>query len=173
MHDYGVAVRLEDAETGKVITSVVATRDAAGKVTKISRQLFGVSGEGLKLKANHKYRVVGEYDNPDQRDQGQGRDGPHGRPVRARRHEQVAARSIPSDPDYQRDLASLQVPARRGQGMTMDHGRRTTAEGRMQMDQAGTRWTMARWTSTREPSEPRGRDRYGGSRATRLRRPHP
>ena len=64
MHDYGVRVRLEDAETGKVITSVVATRDSAGKVSKISRKLYGVSGEGLKLKANHRYRVVGEYDNP-------------------------------------------------------------------------------------------------------------
>ena len=64
MHDYGVGVRLEDAETGKVITRVVATRDTAGKVIKMSRKLYGVSGDGLKLKANHKYRVVGEYDNP-------------------------------------------------------------------------------------------------------------
>ena len=51
MHDYGVGVRLEDAETGKVIARVVATRDPKGKVIKISRKLFGVSGEGLKLKA--------------------------------------------------------------------------------------------------------------------------
>ena len=41
-----------------------ATRDSAGKVSKVSRKLFGVSGEGLKLKGNHRYRVVGEYDNP-------------------------------------------------------------------------------------------------------------
>ena len=64
MHDYGVGVRLEDAETGKVITRVVATRDSAGQVTKVSRKLYGVSGDGLKLKANHRYRVVGDYDNP-------------------------------------------------------------------------------------------------------------
>jgi hypothetical protein len=64
LHDYGVRVRLEDAETGKVLTVVNATRDSTGKVTKVSRRLFAVSGEGLKLKANHRYRVVGEYDNP-------------------------------------------------------------------------------------------------------------
>ena len=64
MHDYGVRVRLEDVETGKVLIAVTATRDSAGKVSKMSRKLFGVSGEGMKLKGNHRYRVVGEYDNP-------------------------------------------------------------------------------------------------------------
>ena len=64
LHDYGVRVRLKDAETGKVLTEVEATRDSAGKVSKVSRHLFGVTGEGLKLKGNHRYRVVGEYDNP-------------------------------------------------------------------------------------------------------------
>jgi hypothetical protein len=64
LHDYGVRVRLEDAETGKVLTVVEGTRDSTGKVTAVSRKLFGVSGEGLKMKADHRYRVVGEYDNP-------------------------------------------------------------------------------------------------------------
>ena len=64
MHDYGSKVRLEDAETGKVLTQVVAQRDSAGKLVKMSRKLFGVSGKGLRLKPNHRYRVVGEYDNP-------------------------------------------------------------------------------------------------------------
>ncbi len=64
LHDYGVRVRLEDVETGKVLAVVDASRDSAGKVTKVSRRLFGVTGEGLKLKGNHRYRVVGEYDNP-------------------------------------------------------------------------------------------------------------
>jgi len=64
MHDYGSSVRLVDAETGKVLTQVKAERDAAGKLLKVSRKLFGVSGEGLRLKAKHRYRVVGEYDNP-------------------------------------------------------------------------------------------------------------
>ena len=64
LHDYGSNVRLEDAETGKVLTTVAATRTADGKVTKIGRRLFGVTGAGLTLKANHRYRVVGTYDNP-------------------------------------------------------------------------------------------------------------
>src|SRR3982751_3902128 len=45
MHDYGTRVRLEDAETGKVITRIVATRDSSGKLIKMSRKLYGVSGE--------------------------------------------------------------------------------------------------------------------------------
>ena len=64
MHDYGTRVRLEDAESGKVLTQVVAERDSLGKVVRVGRKLFGVSGNGLRLKANHKYRVVGYYDNP-------------------------------------------------------------------------------------------------------------
>lgn len=64
MHDYGVAVRLEDAQTGKVLTQISTTRTPDGKVTKIGRRLFGVAGEGLRLKAGRKYRVVGVYDNP-------------------------------------------------------------------------------------------------------------
>jgi hypothetical protein len=64
MHDYGIRVRLEDAETGKVLTQVVAQRAPDGKLVKMSRKLFGVSGKGLRLKAKRRYRVVSEYDNP-------------------------------------------------------------------------------------------------------------
>ncbi len=64
IHDYGVAVRLEDAESGKVLTEVKATRAPDGKVIKIGRRLFAVSGEGIHMKAGHRYRVVGVYDNP-------------------------------------------------------------------------------------------------------------
>jgi hypothetical protein len=64
MHDYGVAVRLEDAESGKVLSQIETARTPDGKVTKIGRKLFGVTGQGLLLKAGKKYRVVGVYDNP-------------------------------------------------------------------------------------------------------------
>jgi hypothetical protein len=64
MHDYGRRVRLEDAESGKVLTEVVAERAPDGKLVKVSREIFGVSGQGLRLKAGHRYRVIGEYDNP-------------------------------------------------------------------------------------------------------------
>jgi hypothetical protein len=108
LHDYGSGVRLEDAETGKVLTRVNAERDAEGKLVKVSRKLFGVSGEGLRLKANHRYRVVGEYDNPT----GKLR-------VKGAMASMVGLfvpddlKSWPTidprDPDYQRDLASLDV----------------------------------------------------------------
>lgn len=64
LHDYGTSVLLEDAVSGKVLTSVLATRTADGKVLKVGRRLFAVRGEGLTLRANHRYRVVGNYDNP-------------------------------------------------------------------------------------------------------------
>jgi hypothetical protein len=126
MHDYGVDVRLEDAQTGKVLTSVVATRDPQGKVTKISRRLFGVSGEGLKLKANHRYRVVGDYDNPTNETKIKGAMA-HMVGLFVPDDMSKWPQIDPSDPTYERDLASLQVrgegPAHEGmkEGMKMDH----------------------------------------------------
>jgi hypothetical protein len=137
MHDYGVGVRLEDAETGKVITSVVATRDAQGKVTKVSRRLFGVSGEGLKLKANHRYRVVGDYDNPTSETKVKGAMA-HMVGLFVPDDMSKWPRIDPSDPTYQRDLASLQVRGEGAghQGMKMDHDQMD--HGQMQMDQGPT-----------------------------------
>lgn len=63
LHDYGLSVRLEDVESGKVIARVTADRDEKGMVSGVSRSLPGVRGAGLKLKAGHRYRVVGEYNN--------------------------------------------------------------------------------------------------------------
>ena len=86
----------------------------------MSRKLFGVSGEGLKLKANHRYRVVGEYDNPTNETRVKG----------AMAH--MVGLFVPDDmkrwpainsqdPIYQRDLASLQ--GRGGGAMAgMHHG---------------------------------------------------
>lgn len=64
LHDYGVGVRLEDVATGKVLGQVHATLAADGKITKITRSLPGVGGDGIRLKAGRKYRVVGSYLNP-------------------------------------------------------------------------------------------------------------
>jgi hypothetical protein len=73
----------------------------------VERHLFGIWGDGLKLEANHRYRLIGEYDNPT------------GEPL-----ERVMAHMVglfvpddmsqwpsidPTDPDYRRDLASLQM----------------------------------------------------------------
>ena len=64
LHDYGREVRLEDAENGKVLIRVLAKTRPDGTLRRLERRLFGVTGEGLKLKAGHRYRVVAVYDNP-------------------------------------------------------------------------------------------------------------
>jgi hypothetical protein len=109
MHDYGSFVKLEDAESGKELARVNAKRDSTGKVLGMSRKLFGVSGEGLKLKPNHRYKVVGVYDNPTSETRTRG----------AMAH--MVGLFVPddmnqwpavdkTDPTMRRDLASLQVP---------------------------------------------------------------
>jgi hypothetical protein len=108
MHDYGSRVWLEDVETGKVLTQVRAERDAEGKLVKMSRKLFGVSGEGLRLKPNHRYRVVGEYDNPTGELRVKGAMASMVGlfvPDDIKRWPAVD----PRDPAYQRDLASLEL----------------------------------------------------------------
>ncbi|MEP7228238.1 MAG: hypothetical protein ABI785_12800 [Gemmatimonadales bacterium] len=108
VHDYGSGVRLEDAETGKVLTQVKAERDAQGKLVKVSRKLFGVSGEGLRLKPRHRYRVVGEYDNPTGKLRVKGAMASMvGLFVPDDMNRWPAV--DPRDPTYQRDLASLEV----------------------------------------------------------------
>jgi hypothetical protein len=120
LHDYGVRVRLEDAETGKVLTTVTATRDSAGKVLKVSRKLFGVSGEGLKLKANHRYRVIGEYDNPTNETLVRGAMA-HMSGIFSPDDMSKWPAIDPSNPDYQRDLVSLQVRGT-GEAAAENHG---------------------------------------------------
>ncbi len=131
MHDYGVSVRLEDAETGRVVTRVVATRDAKGKVTKVSRKLYGVSGDGLKLKVHHKYRVVADYDNPTNETRIKGAMA-HMVGLFVPDDMSQWPKIDPSDPAYQRDLASLQVGGETAQAM--DHGGHGGHTGGAQMD---------------------------------------
>jgi hypothetical protein len=116
LHDYGVRVRLEDAETGKVITTVQATRDSAGKVSEVSQKLYGVSGEGLKLKANHRYRVVGVYDNPTGKTLVRGAMA-HMAGLFVPDDIEDWPKIDPSNPEYRRDMAALQV-----RGTTADQG---------------------------------------------------
>jgi hypothetical protein len=88
------------------LTEVVAERTPDGKLVKVSRKLFGVSGSGLKLKAGHRYRVVGEYDNPT----GELRvNGAMAHMVGLFVPDNLKQWPAidPRDPTYQRDLASL------------------------------------------------------------------
>lgn len=64
LHDYGVAVRFEDAETGKVLVRLKSDRNDKGEISKVGRFIWGFHEEALPIEANHKYRVVAEYDNP-------------------------------------------------------------------------------------------------------------
>ena len=133
LHDYGVSVRLEDAETGKVLTQVKATRDSAGKLLKVSRKLFGVTGDGLKLRANHRYRVVGVYDNPTNVTEKRGAMA-HMSGIFAPDDIRQWPAIDPGNPDYQRDLVSLQV---RGTGEAAAEGGSPVPSGRADHGDAG------------------------------------
>lgn len=120
MHDYGVRVRLIDVESGKEVTEVAAKLDSTGKIIGVERHLFGIWGDGLKLEANRRYRLVGEYENPT------------GEPL-ARVMAHMVGLFVPdnmsrwptidpADPDYQRDLASLQVTVTAAQTASHEHG---------------------------------------------------
>ena len=64
LHDYGAAIRVEDALTGAVLASVVARRDADGSVREVSRDFPGLWVPGPRLEANRRYLIVVVYDNP-------------------------------------------------------------------------------------------------------------
>lgn len=113
LHDYGVEVRLEDAETGRVITKLEAERDPAGHVEgveqRIYRRFFKLLDARIPLKAGVRYRVVGVYDNPT------GQSIPDGGMAH------IVGLFVPDDPDawpaldrsseaYRRDVAALPLP---------------------------------------------------------------
>ena len=64
MHDYAVSWRLEDAETGKTLVNLNTTRTADGQLVTLGQRVFGGHEESLPLLAQHRYRIVAEYDNP-------------------------------------------------------------------------------------------------------------
>ena len=64
LHDHGVELRLEDAESNRVLARIRARRDSAGALLEIGRTRFPLKGKGLRLHANRRYRVVAVYDNP-------------------------------------------------------------------------------------------------------------
>ncbi|MDT8341087.1 MAG: hypothetical protein RQ751_06205 [Longimicrobiales bacterium] len=68
VHDYGVEVRLEEVETGRVLFRLESDRDGEGRVSsveqKIFRSFFGLFESGIRLEPGRSYRVVGVYDNP-------------------------------------------------------------------------------------------------------------
>lgn len=64
LHDHGVELRLEDAESGKVLARIRAKRTAEGRLVDVRRTMFPFRQHGLRLRGGHRYRVVAVYDNP-------------------------------------------------------------------------------------------------------------
>ena len=64
MHDYAVEMRLEDVLTGKVMARIKTRRQPDGRLISVNMTRFLFKWGGLRLKANHPYRVVAVYDNP-------------------------------------------------------------------------------------------------------------
>lgn len=62
LHDYGVAMQLEDAESGAVLVRLAASRDASGRVQSVARKFYAANA--IRLREGHRYRVVAEYDSP-------------------------------------------------------------------------------------------------------------
>lgn len=64
MHNYGTGMWLEDVESGKVITRIMPDLDSTGSIEHMPVKLYGIYGEGLKVHANRRYRMVATYRNP-------------------------------------------------------------------------------------------------------------
>jgi hypothetical protein len=129
LHDYGREVRLEDAETGKVLTRVEARTRADGTLRGVERRLFGVSGEGLRLKGGHRYRVVAVYENPTTDTLVKGAMGSMVG-IFAPKDMRSWPRIEPADSQFQRDLKFL---ARRGAKSMQQHRHTMTASDTMPM----------------------------------------
>lgn len=113
LHDYGMEVRLEEAETGKVIARIPAKRRPDGRLRGMGIKLYGVAGEGVRLEAGKRYRVVAAYDNPTDRTL---INGAMGSIVGIFAPDDLSRWPAidPEDPGYKRDLRFL---ARRGGAM--------------------------------------------------------
>lgn len=64
LHDHGQLLRLEEAESGKVVFELAAVHDSAGRLVEVPRQIFGATGRGRRLLGGRSYRLVVLYDNP-------------------------------------------------------------------------------------------------------------
>jgi hypothetical protein len=67
LHDYGESLALVDLTNGKVLIKLNAKADSTGKLLSVGRKLFGVSGDGLRIRAGRRYRVTAIYQNPNGR----------------------------------------------------------------------------------------------------------
>jgi hypothetical protein len=108
LHDYGVAMRLEDAESGALLVRLAAARDATGRIKSMARKFYAVNP--IRLVEGHRYRVVAEYDSPLREPVSK---GAMGNIVGVIAPDNLARWPVidPSDPSVKRDLASLGLGA--------------------------------------------------------------
>jgi len=63
LHEYGVALRLEDVTAGRVLWQAAPVTDAAGHVVAMPTKTFWWRG-GVHIEPDHIYRATAVYDNP-------------------------------------------------------------------------------------------------------------
>ncbi|MEX0690730.1 MAG: hypothetical protein WD934_04585 [Gemmatimonadales bacterium] len=68
LHDHGVELRFEDAESGALVFRLRGLHDRAGRLVGVEQRVFrswlGLKDARIHLVAGHRYRVVSVYDNP-------------------------------------------------------------------------------------------------------------
>lgn len=66
LHDFGTRLTLHEERTAgaRQVVALKTQRDDAGRLKSVERQLPGVRGRGIPLKAGTMYRVTGTYRNP-------------------------------------------------------------------------------------------------------------
>lgn len=108
LHDYGIAIRLDDAATGATLVRLPADRDKNGRIKSMPRKFYAFNP--LKLEAGHRYRVVAEYDSPLSENI---KDGAMGNLIAA-----IAPADPnrwpaidPNDPQFRKDIRSLGLSA--------------------------------------------------------------
>ncbi len=64
LHDHARSISLTDVETGRVMATLQTRRDSLGRVRSVEREIYGIYGQGLRIRAGRRYRVTVEYENP-------------------------------------------------------------------------------------------------------------
>jgi hypothetical protein len=116
LHDYGLAVRLQDTETQRTVAEVRSVLGPDRSIVGVEQKKWiGLFGRGIRLRAGRRYRLIGEYDNPRQ-------------PLRSGAMTQMIAVFAPDDwtawprldpahRDYQMDAASWRLELTSGEFM--------------------------------------------------------
>jgi hypothetical protein len=108
LHRYGVALRLEDRTTGKVLWRLTPRSDSTGEVRAMPVSTF-LWSLGKPIRPDHVYRLTAVYDNPEPRTIPDGGMGVIGGVVLLPRGTRWPAVD-PGHPEYVVDLQSILSP---------------------------------------------------------------